>query len=156
MIETAEAAWIANAGDGTVTRLDRKTGEELGTTKVGRDPRQLAFSQGFVWVTNNDDNTVTRLDPKTGRIVGNAIPVGSKPIGIAAGAGSIWVANHGDDTHHADRAVNHGHDRLLPVPGQPGTCPTRRPASSRSAARRTGPCCSTTPRPGASAPGRTS
>ena len=98
VIETAEAAWIANAGDGTVTRLDRKTGEELGTTKVGRDPRQLAFSQGFVWVTNNDDNTVTRLDPKTGRIVGNAIAVGSKPIGIAAGAGSIWVANHGDDT----------------------------------------------------------
>jgi serine/threonine-protein kinase len=98
VIETTEAAWVANAGDGTVTRLDRKTGAVIGTTKVGRDPRQLTFSQGFVWVTNNDDNTVTRLDPKTGRIVGNAIAVGSRPIGIAAGAGSIWVANHGDDS----------------------------------------------------------
>ena len=98
MIETAEAAWVANAGDGTVTRLDRKTGEVLGTTKVGRDPRQLTFGQGFVWVTNNDDNTVTRLDPKTGRIVGSPIPVGSKPLGIDAGAGAIWVANHGDNS----------------------------------------------------------
>ena len=155
MIETAEAAWIANAGDGTVTRLDRKTGEELGTTKVGRDPRQLAFSQGFVWVTNNDDNTVTRLDPKTGRIVGSPIPVGSKPIGIAAGAGSIWVANHGDDTHHPDRAVTMDTTGFFQYPGSQAP-PTRPPASSRSAARRTGPCCSTTPRPGASAPGRTS
>ena len=44
VIETADAAWIANAGDGTVTRLDRKTGEPLGDTiKVGRDPRQLAL-----------------------------------------------------------------------------------------------------------------
>ncbi len=98
VIETADAAWIANSGDGTVTRLDRKTGEEIGTTKVGRDPRQLAFGLGFVWVTNNDDNTVTRLDPATGRVVGSPIPVGGSPLGIAAGAGAIWVANHGDDS----------------------------------------------------------
>jgi serine/threonine-protein kinase len=98
VIETADAAWIANAGDGTVTRLDRKTGKELGTTKVGRDPRQLAFGNGFVWVTNNDDNSVTRLDPQTGRVVGSPIPVGQKPLGIASGAGAVWVANHGDDS----------------------------------------------------------
>ena len=83
MIETESAAWIANSGDGTVTRLDRKTGDVLGTTKVGRNPRQLAFGNGFVWVTNNDDNTVTRLDPNTGRVVGSPIPVGQKPLGIA-------------------------------------------------------------------------
>ena len=98
VIETADAAWIANSGDGTITRLDRKTGAVLGTTKVGRDPRQLAFGQGFVWVTNNDDNTVTRLDPQTGRVVGSPIPVGGRPLGIASGAGGVWVANHADHT----------------------------------------------------------
>ena len=70
----------------------------LGTTKVGRDPRQLAFGNGFVWVTNNDDNSVTRLDPQTGRVVGAPIPVGQRPLGVASGAGAVWVANHGDHT----------------------------------------------------------
>ena len=98
VIETAEAAWVANSGDGTVTRLDRKTGAVLGTTKVGTDPRQLAFGNGFVWVTNNDDNSVTRLDPTTGRVVGSPIAVGQKPLGIASGAGAVWVANHADHT----------------------------------------------------------
>jgi YVTN family beta-propeller protein len=98
VIETAEAAWVANSGDGTVTRLNRKTGAVLGTTKVGRNPRQLAFGNGFVWVTNNDDNSVTRLDPTTGRVVGSPIAVGQKPLGIASGAGAVWVANHADHT----------------------------------------------------------
>ena len=66
------------------------------TTKVGLNPRQLAFGNGFVWVTNNGDNTVTRLDPNTGRVVGSPIPVGQKPLGIASGAGAVWVANHAD------------------------------------------------------------
>jgi YVTN family beta-propeller protein len=98
VIETEDAAWVANSGDGTVTRLDRKTGALLGTTKVGRNPRELAFGNGFVWVTNNDDNSVTRLDPTTGRVVGSPIPVGQKPLGIASGAGAVWVANHADHT----------------------------------------------------------
>ncbi|MDA0165279.1 serine/threonine-protein kinase [Solirubrobacter ginsenosidimutans] len=98
VIETVDAAWIANSGDGTVTRLDRKTGAVLGTTKVGNNPRQLAFGNGFVWVTNHDDNSVTRLDPTTGRVVGSPIAVGQQPLGIASGAGAVWVANHADHT----------------------------------------------------------
>ena len=38
MIETHDAAWIANAKDGTVTRLDRKTGKLLDTITGRRGP----------------------------------------------------------------------------------------------------------------------
>ena len=87
---------------GTVTRLDRRTGEPLGAPiRVGANPRQLAFGFGSVWVTNRDDNTVTRIDARTGRVVGSPIPVGAAPLGIAAGAGAVWVSNH--DSHTITR-----------------------------------------------------
>ena len=159
VIETADAAWIANAGDGTVTRLDRKTGEALGDPiTVGRDPRQLAFGFGSVWVTNNDDNTVTRIDAE------------DRPRDRRADPGRREAARHRRrrrrDLGRQPR-IRHGH----PDPAVELRRAWTRQASStirrsrgarrarppgvprRTAARRTGRCCSTTPRRGCSAPG---
>ena len=98
VIETGDAAWIVNAGDGTVTRLDRKTGKQLGTITVGQDPRQIALGFGSLWVTNNGDNTVTRIDERTGKVVGSAIPVGDRTARHRDRRGSVWVANHESNT----------------------------------------------------------
>ena len=99
VVEAEGSVWIANSGDGTVTRLDARTGKPIGEPiRVGDDPRELAFGAGSIWVANNDDNTVSRIDAKTGRVTGQPIPVGREPLGVAFGAGSVWVANHGDGT----------------------------------------------------------
>jgi len=36
---------------------------------------------------------VTRIDLSSAEVVGDAIPVGEKPISIAAGEGGVWVVN---------------------------------------------------------------
>ena len=99
VVEAFGSVWVANADDGTVTRIDAKTQEVEGEPiRVGQDPRELTAGGGFVWVANAKDNTVSQIDPKDGRVVGRAIPVGDDPIGIAFGAGAVWTANHQDGT----------------------------------------------------------
>lgn len=46
----AGALWIANNGDGTVTRLDPATGHTT-TIPVGAGPLRVAFAAGKVWMT---------------------------------------------------------------------------------------------------------
>ena len=116
MIETGDNAWIVNAGDGTVLRLDRKTGKRLQTITVGRDPREIALGFGSLWVTNHADNSVTRIDERTGRIVGSAIPVGEGPAwhrdGEWFGVGRQPRFQH-RDPHRTVELAGHGHHGLL-------------------------------------------
>ncbi len=54
------SVWVANAGDGTVTRIDPARATVVGDPiPVGRDPRELAVGEGFVWVANAGDGTST-------------------------------------------------------------------------------------------------
>ena len=93
------SVWVANASDGTVTRIDPAAGEVVGDPiPVGRDPRELTIGEGSVWVANARDSTVTRIDPADGEVVGDPIDVGEDPIGITVGAGSVWTANFRADT----------------------------------------------------------
>ena len=47
----AGAVWVANAGDGTVSRIDPATGEVVKVIPVGNRPTGIAFGEGAVWVT---------------------------------------------------------------------------------------------------------
>ena len=42
--------WVANAGDGTVSRIDPVSNELVGTTDVGNAPSGVVFAGGLVWV----------------------------------------------------------------------------------------------------------
>ena len=47
------SAWVANEGDGTVTRVDLKTRRARGAPiRVGKNPRAVATGGGSVWVAN--------------------------------------------------------------------------------------------------------
>lgn len=89
--------WVANFGDGTVTRLSRE-GARLGVYPAGPKPRKLAVgADGHLWVANWGANTVTRLSPE-GRFVGR-YPVGELPNSLAVdGTGHVWVGNMGSHT----------------------------------------------------------
>jgi YVTN family beta-propeller protein len=44
------AVWVANSGDGTVSRLDAGSGKVIATVDVGSNPSDVAVSQRGVWV----------------------------------------------------------------------------------------------------------
>ena len=47
----ADAVWVANRLDGTVSRIDPQTNEVVETIEVGNAPSGLAFADGRLWLT---------------------------------------------------------------------------------------------------------
>jgi DNA-binding beta-propeller fold protein YncE/predicted Ser/Thr protein kinase len=93
------ALWVANAADGTVSRIGPASRKVTGAPiRVGPAPAALAVGAGAVWVANSDDDTVSRIDPASGTVVGRPIDVGAQPLGVATGRGAVWVVNSADDT----------------------------------------------------------
>ncbi len=123
----AQLAWVANAGDGTVDRLDRATGAVVGTPiGVGARPGGIALAAGRVWIANAGDDTVSVLDAATAQPVGAPIPVGDRPAAVAFDGTAIWVANAGDGTV----------TRAAPVISSSGRAGSRRGRPSASARSR--------------------
>jgi streptogramin lyase/tRNA A-37 threonylcarbamoyl transferase component Bud32 len=90
--------WVANDGDGTVTRIDgrsRKVVETIGG--FSGDPRSIAFGDGALWVTTREDR-LFRIAPANNHIT--AVPLrwrsgfhSSLPegFGVIAGYGAVWL-----------------------------------------------------------------
>lgn len=86
--------WVANAGDGTVTRVDVATSRVIGDPiRVGRGPIALAASRGVVWVANYDAGTVSKVDARSGRVLGGPIDVGGRPADLVVAGANVWVAD---------------------------------------------------------------
>ena len=86
------AIWVANQGDGTVYRLDPKTGAQVaGPINVGSGPRGVAFGDGAAWVVNSIDGTLSRIDAQSDSV--QAIHVGKGPYDVAVGSGHVWVSD---------------------------------------------------------------
>lgn len=84
------AVWVANHGEGTVSRIDPAVDQVVATIRVGQGPGRLMAVGGAVWVTDDRDGLVWRIDPSTNRA--RSIDVGGRVSGApAAGKGSIWV-----------------------------------------------------------------
>jgi len=57
--------WIANSGEGTISKLDTRTGNELGRYRTsegnGNPSRTTVDKEGNVWVGNRSNNTITKI-----------------------------------------------------------------------------------------------
>ena len=93
----AGAVWVANATNGTVSRIDPASQKVVGTIPIAGTPVALAVGFGAVWVVNGEGRTVFQINPAANKVV-QTITVGNGPDAIAAGAGGVWVANGLDDT----------------------------------------------------------
>ncbi len=87
--------WVANAGDGTVSRIERGR-DQIVTIPVGEGPSDLAFAAGSLWVTDRG-GAVWQISPAVNRVV-RRIAAGNAPRGIVAGFGALWVASEADRT----------------------------------------------------------
>ena len=88
--EGAGSVWVANPGDGTVSRL-HPGDDRVDTIDVGQSPAALAFGGGSMWVAAADDGTLAQVDTNANRVV-QRIPIGNGASAVAVGYGAIWVA----------------------------------------------------------------
>src|SRR5207247_133785 len=65
----AGAIWVANAANGTVSRIDT-TSRQVQTIQVGGAPVSLAVGFGAVWAVNGDGRTVFQINATANKLVG--------------------------------------------------------------------------------------
>ena len=87
--------WVANFGDGTVTKLRASDGTTLGTFKWAAPPMVSPLTGPiFGWRVVADG--VTKLRASDGLILGT-FKVGGIPSGVAFDGANVWVASGGRD-----------------------------------------------------------
>jgi YVTN family beta-propeller protein len=114
----ARSVWVANTGDGTVSRIDPRHDRVIQTIKVGASPNAITVTGDDVWVTNAGAGTVSRVNALT-NTEADVIHVGNLPTAIASGPAGVWVANGGDDTIQRIDPVTGETGVPIPVGGNP-------------------------------------
>ena len=87
------AAWVMDQGDGSVTRIDARSGESETLTVTGQPigGGDLTVGAGGVWLRT--DSAVLRIDPRS-REVTHLIELPPGSGSVAAVPGSLWITNH--------------------------------------------------------------
>jgi streptogramin lyase len=75
------AAWVANAGNGTITRVPL-AGDKIETIGLSDQPSAIATGAGYVWVASAPSKKVIRIDPKT-KQVDKTIQLANPPLAVA-------------------------------------------------------------------------
>lgn len=88
----AEAVWVADAGRGTLLKIDperrRRTGQPI---PVGPAPFAVAVGEGAVWVVGQTGQ-VRAIDPRASAAFGRVARVPDAN-GLAVGLGGVWVTS---------------------------------------------------------------
>lgn len=87
---SAEAIWVSNMVDGTVSRIDPVTNSVTATIPVGDSPFGIVAGFGSVWVASLSDGKVARIDPATNSVIAT-VQTQSSAFGLTVGAGAVWV-----------------------------------------------------------------
>lgn len=113
-----DGVWVANAGDGTVSRLDPATGKLERNIGIGADDlSDIAVGFGSVWVADGNGGAVTRIDPSLNGIQATIAPAGRPTLApsavyfVAVGSGYVW-ATRGDQLLRIDPKTNRVDKRL--------------------------------------------
>ena len=86
------AIWTLNQGDGSISRVDIKSGKLVANIACGIQGSggDITFGEGYIWAAMFDF-PITQVDPKTNTVVKQWAGQGGD--GIRAGGGSIWLSN---------------------------------------------------------------
>ena len=92
------SVWVANADDGTVSRIHPDRREVIRTIGIGAPAIDLAVTTDAVWVANGSDGTVSRIDPSADAVVetidlrGSSELVWNPTYAVDADDDSVWIA----------------------------------------------------------------
>ena len=134
------AAWVADAVDGTLQRIDGARRAPSTPVTIGTSPAAIAIGDGSVWVTDTGSNSVVRVDPRASRSQ-TGWRSGTTRWRWPSAADACWVAQRGGrhgDQHRARRPTPRAPPRLAAgrsasriSTGLCGWRPTTRTASCR-------------------------
>ena len=119
------AAWVAQAAEGTVARIDLGSDRITATVKIGDPavlraagcgaesihavphgsfkvrrcdlPKAVATVPGAVWATKNDMEALVRIEPRSNRVVAT-IPIGIDAWYLAVSPTDVWATDFYRDT----------------------------------------------------------
>jgi len=93
------AVWTADAGDGSVTRVDPATRQAKTHFGLGdrAEPADIAVGYGAVWLVQFQNQSLVRINPARVKAL-KRIPVSEKPEAVIAGAGAVWTTSLTRDT----------------------------------------------------------
>jgi YVTN family beta-propeller protein len=91
-----DALWVTDDFEGTLTRIDPKTGEVVATIDLGDEPWDVVVDRNGVWVANLATDTVTLVDPATNAIDTVVSDQTLSAADLAAGAGGVWTEGSAD------------------------------------------------------------
>jgi len=86
--------WVANRGDGTLSRIDQDTLQVDKTVTVGGAPTGLAVDGDRIWaITQAEEGPgeLIEVDGASGEIV-DRVEIGEKPLGVITSPGRVWVS----------------------------------------------------------------
>jgi hypothetical protein len=90
--------WVANQGDGTVSRVRGSDGKRLETWTGAFTPTEVLVAMGRIFLSNgNNFGAIYMIDPRQppGPVTTVAEDLGFNPAGIAFDGSRIWTANIG-------------------------------------------------------------
>jgi YVTN family beta-propeller protein len=96
------ALWIGNLDDRTLTKIDTKRRNSLGTFPLdNRTPTGIAVGAGSIWVAHGALGKLAAVDPEFGQVT-KTIDVAGQALGsvngsVAVGDGAVWAV-YGDST----------------------------------------------------------
>ena len=84
--------WVFNEGDGTVQRIDGKSGWVVATIETGAvGAGTIAVGGGFVWVATHDV-PIIQIDPRTNAVRGKLRIESDEFSSILFACDSLWVS----------------------------------------------------------------
>jgi len=87
--------WVANEGDGTVTRINPRT-LDAAAIDVGLRPRGIAANADAVWTSGYLASALQRIDPESARPAGRQVETALNPFKLALTGQTLWVVATGD------------------------------------------------------------
>lgn len=112
MVIAHESLWVANCADGTLNRIDIRTGKLAATIPTGipnlTDGAEMmvAAGAGSIWIASDAKGVVSRVDPASNSVVAS-VTVDPGTSYVVYGYGSIWAVALGQQSiQRIDPATN--------------------------------------------------
>lgn len=95
----AGAIWYTTGDDGSLYRIDPRSGDVLNTLEVPGQIVDFVADPDVAWVLsrNEDASFLTRVDRNDGTALGKSIEVAGEPAEVILTAGSLWMALSSED-----------------------------------------------------------
>jgi YVTN family beta-propeller protein len=89
-------AWVANVFAGTITSVDRATGREGETVRIGDDTIDQFRDGDTIWVIDNVGEALVAVDANSGK-KRETFELSAAPNAVVVADGSVWVSFGEDD-----------------------------------------------------------